>query len=64
MDKTLLEYFRCPEDFAQIEGNGAVSSDPGYFQFGQDICYGQYSGGLTSKYLVHGLPDASQAVRI
>jgi hypothetical protein len=64
MDQTLLEYFRCPEDFAQIEVNGPLSSDPGYFQFGPDICYGQYSGSLPSKYLVHGLPDASQAVRI
>ncbi len=64
MDNTLLDYFRCPEDFAEVEVNGLVSPDSGYFQFGQDICYGQYSGGLLSKHLVQGLSDASQSVKI
>ena len=64
MDNSLLDYFRCPEDFAEVEVNGLVSQDSGYFQFGQDICYGQYSGGLLSKHLVQGLSDASQSVKI
>jgi hypothetical protein len=64
MDNALLGYFLCPEDFAEVEVYGRLSSDSGYFKFGQDICYGQCSGGLPSKHLVHGLYDASQAVRI
>jgi hypothetical protein len=64
MDTALLDYFRCPEDFAEIEVNGGVSSDSGYFKFGQAICYGQYAGGEPSKHLTHGLCDASQNVKI
>jgi len=64
MDHALLDYFRCPEDFAEIEVNGRLSSDSGYFQFGPDICYGQYSGGQPSKHLTRGLCDASQDVKI
>jgi hypothetical protein len=64
MDHALLDYFRCPEDFAEIEINGRLSSDSGYFQFGPDICYGQYSGGQPSKHLTRGLCDASQDVKI
>jgi hypothetical protein len=64
MDNALLDYFRCPEDFAEIEVDGPVFSDSGYFRFGQDICYGQYSGGQLSKHLTHGLSDAYKDVRI
>src|SRR6202167_6413683 len=64
MNKALLDYFRCPEDFAEIEVNGRLSSNSGYFQFRQDICYGQYSGGPPSKHLTFGLCDGSQDVKI
>src|ERR1700677_3598592 len=64
MDHALLDYFRCPDDFAEIGVNGRLSSDSGYFQFGQDICYGQYSGGQPSKHLTFGLCDGSQDVKI
>jgi hypothetical protein len=44
MDQAFLEYYRCPEQFADFrvtdrQSNGAR---PGYFQFGSDlICYGK-----------------------
>jgi hypothetical protein len=64
MDNALSDYFRCPEDFAEIEVNGRLSSDSGYFKFGQDICYGHCSGGLPSNHLTASLCDVSQDVKI
>src|ERR1700735_3304262 len=64
MDNALLDYFRCPEDFAEIEVDGGVSSDSGYFRFGEDICYGKCFGGEPSKHLTSCLADAPKDVRI
>ena len=62
-DRVFLDYFRCPERFAEFEVKGELSSEPGFFQFGPDaMCYGQYAGKPPSPDLVHNLPDASQDV--
>jgi len=63
MNSTLLDYFRCPEYLAEIDVSGDLSSEPGFFRFGEDmICYGQYSQGSPSKQITHHPMDASKAV--
>jgi len=54
MNTTLLDYFRCPEQFAELGINGDSSNETGFFQFGQAItCYGRCARGSPSR-------DASQ----
>jgi hypothetical protein len=50
MNRTLLDYFRFPEEFAEIGVRGALSEDSGFFRFGDcAICFGQSPGGTPSK---------------
>jgi hypothetical protein len=46
MKKAFLDYFRCPEIYADFELRGDLCPGEGYFRFGPDlICYGQSSLG-------------------
>jgi len=46
LNKALLDYFRCPEVFADFALLGDLRPGEGYFRFGPDIiCYGQSSLG-------------------
>jgi hypothetical protein len=63
MNQALLDYFRCPEQFAHVGVRGVLSEDSGFFQFGDSaICFGQSAGGTPSEELIRSLPDVSQAV--
>lgn len=60
----LLEYFRCPEQFADLGVNGEVSREAGFFQFGPGTtCYGRCAGGPPSPELTDQLPIRSNLVR-
>jgi len=53
MNRTLVDYYRCPEEFANCFLDGEQSRHSGYFRFGPDaICYGSLSKGA-----VHPSPD-------
>ena len=63
MDRALTDYFRCPEEFAELQTDGAMSSNSDFFQFGRDvICYGQYSNASPTKRLNGVLPDVMDSV--
>ena len=51
MTGALIERYRCPEEFLDFELAGPLSSDSGYFRFGQEtICYGRsFAGYRTPK---------------
>ena len=58
----LLDYYRCPEDFAEFILAGELSSDSGFFQFGPGtICYGQSALGYRAPLASHALYDAQDA---
>ena len=64
MDKALLDYFRCPEQFADLGVSGDLSSETGFFQFGQEITsYGQCAGGSPLRETAHHLTDTLHCVR-
>jgi hypothetical protein len=44
MDPVFADYFRVPRDRALFETTGVLSAAPGYFRFGESICYGRCSG--------------------
>jgi hypothetical protein len=46
MSQHFLEYFCCPETYAQFEIGGALSAHPGFFRWGRDtLCYGRTRDG-------------------
>ena len=59
MSNPLVEYFRCPEHFAQFNLRGDLSADSGYFKFGADTtCYGQLAGTSPAPQPTGQLHDA------
>jgi hypothetical protein len=53
MNRTFVDYYRCPEEFARCFLEGKPSQDLGHFRFGPEtICYGSISKGA-----VHHRPD-------
>ncbi len=50
LNKALMDYFRCPEAFADFALRGDLCPGKGYFRFGPDvICYGQSSPGYYAE---------------
>ena len=50
LNKALLDYFRCPEVFADFALRGGICSGEGYFRFGPDvIAFGQSSLGYYAE---------------
>ena len=44
MNKTFLEYFRCPERYVRFAVKDGLSEDCGFFQFGRGVVgYGRYA---------------------
>ncbi len=52
-----LDYFRCPDSFAQLGSPCDVSEDAGYFAFGNAMGYGKVSGRQPSVHADGVLPD-------
>jgi hypothetical protein len=47
MNKTLIDYYRCPLGATALHPAGELSMDRGYFTLGEDIvCYGRSAGGF------------------
>jgi hypothetical protein len=58
MTKTFIEYFGCPEFYANFYLIKELSVDEGFFRFGPDIiCYGQSSSLFRSKNIEHTIYD-------
>jgi hypothetical protein len=61
-----LDYFRCPESFAEFAIDGPVHTRPseGYFRFGSDlVCYGPACA-ETAAEVTDSLPDLLTGVRM
>src|SRR5262249_1743678 len=64
LERALIDYYRCPQEFVRLVLAGELSPDAGYFQFGPGtVCYGQTSSGSRAGAPVGGLFDALTAVR-
>ncbi len=57
-----VEYFRCPEHLAVFQTRGPLSDNPGYFRFGEAICYGRQGAGALSAHPKGSLVDVSASV--
>ena len=59
MNRTFVDYYRCPEEFAACFLDGEPSQHSGHFRFGPDaICYGSISKGEVRPYPDGELHDA------
>jgi hypothetical protein len=58
----LSDYFRCPEQFAVLATADPLPADPGYFRFGDAICYGRQAVGDPSPRPDGSLVDVSRGV--
>lgn len=59
MNRTFIDYYRCPEEFAQCLSEGEPSRALGYFRFGHEaICYGSINNGKVQKNAEEELHDA------
>ncbi len=60
MSSHLLERYRCPEELVRFQLSGPLSSDAGYFRFGNDTtCYGRTATGYRTTHADALLYDAS-----
>ena len=65
MNRPVIDYFRCPENFLQFQLAGPLSADSGFFSFGpQTICYGRTSSGFRSRRVTDPLHDALADVKV
>jgi hypothetical protein len=55
-----LDYFRCPEHFAQLEPARDMSEEAGYFTLGDTICYGRMRGRKPARDVDDRLPDGRE----
>ena len=64
-NQVLLDYYKCPEELCEIESNGHLSGERGFFQFGAGtICYGQCQAAGVASHPSSPLFDALGAVEI
>jgi hypothetical protein len=58
LNSAFLDYYRCPEVFAEFSASGELSDDKGFFRFGRDlICYGRSSYGFRARNSTDELYD-------
>ena len=63
-DTALLDYFRCPVEFAAIDTLPGLSEANGFFKFGETIAFGRFAGGGPAAYATDPLADVSRAATI
>ena len=63
MSSTFFDYFRCPEDVADLSTDREVSQDEGFFTFDGSVCYGRATGVCPSKS-VGAAPAVTESVSL
>ncbi len=65
INQALVDFYRCPVEFAEFGILRGSCRDSGYFRFGGGgICYGHSSRGFRSQFPTGGLYDAQRDVSI
>jgi len=51
MGQHFLDYYRCPELYAQFTTSGPLSNEPSYFRWGHEtLCYGRTAVGFSANH--------------
>jgi hypothetical protein len=64
MQDSFVEYYRCPQQYSVFTAKGALSSQSGYFRFGDELLYGQCSGVAPAMSAGMSPPDVSAVVTV
>ena len=59
-----LDYYRCETSLAAIDVRPDLSSEPGYFKFGEALGFGRVADGRPANYATDALADVSGAVKV
>jgi hypothetical protein len=60
--QALVDYFRCPIEFAALDTAEGLSAEEGYFRFGEAVGFGRLCSGKPSSSLGERLEDAVDTV--
>ncbi len=60
----VVDYYRCPEPFADFSQLGPLSERYGFFRIGKEICYGQCVGGRPAATPTEELYDCEPRIEI
>jgi hypothetical protein len=58
-DRSLLDYFRCSDQWSLFEGAEKLSAEAGYFRFDGTVCYGRCAGASPSPLVSGAVPHVS-----
>jgi len=65
VNDALVDYYRCPESYAQLKLKGPLSDQSGYFEFGAGTtCYGNCAGHTPSHSSTEKLEDVLPDITI
>ena len=59
MNKSLSQYYCCPEQQVPLMPSGPLSGESGYFEFEHNVLYGQLHGAGTASTPEHALRNVS-----
>ena len=59
MNKSLCEYYRCPEQYIPLQLKGHLPEERGYFRFDNNVLYGQVCGAIVASTPDHSLQDVT-----
>src|SRR5262245_17513663 len=62
VNNAFLDYYRCPESFADLELRSGRVSGTGFFAFGSAIGYGRLRGPRPARYVSGALPEVGNGV--
>jgi hypothetical protein len=62
MTNPILDYFRCPEQFAAFSQLSPLGDKTGFFRFDEEICYGRCAAGSPAATPSEALYDCSAAI--
>ena len=65
MNAAFLDYYRCPERFANFALLGSAPAPKGYFRFGSNtLCYGRCSSNVAARHVTDSLHNALEDVMV
>jgi hypothetical protein len=63
-NRTFVDYYRCPADFASLGAQSGLATNHGYFRFGDAVAFGRFVGARPAEYATDRLVDILDVVTI
>ena len=63
-NRTFVDYYRCPAEFASLGAQDGLGTRDGYFRFGDVVAFGRFVGAGPAEFATDRLADVFDAVTI